>query len=283
MRKILILVAAVSLLCFGTVVQAAVTGDPVADGWLFGGHSLANGTYVRGDGNYGYEVYTNSISLVEGETLAPTWLPGDLVLGAGGVFASIDAPSAGWTAFTGGAVNGLLRGSSLKLQVKFGTSECLFSPSTVAPNAGDGIGSLNPYGGNGAVQVRNTTSVTSSYWQDNAGTIQPMKYAIRTNGDPSTDVVRMIWTYGNGYPATWEILLNTSLLRRLDGGSSTFLFPTDGDKVLLTVQDGTGKFTDALAVTPRQSPAAVPEPATLLGFGLPMLMVGLGKLRGLHK
>lgn len=28
---------------------------------------------------------------------------------------------------------------------------------------------------------------------------------------------------------------------------------------------------------------AVPEPATLLGFGLPLLMVGLGKLRGLRK
>lgn len=27
----------------------------------------------------------------------------------------------------------------------------------------------------------------------------------------------------------------------------------------------------------------VPEPATLLGFGIPMLMVGLGKLRGLRK
>jgi formylglycine-generating enzyme required for sulfatase activity len=32
--------------------------------------------------------------------------------------------------------------------------------------------------------------------------------------------------------------------------------------------------------TPAQ---AVPEPATLLGFGLPMLMIGLGKLRGLRK
>jgi formylglycine-generating enzyme required for sulfatase activity len=30
-------------------------------------------------------------------------------------------------------------------------------------------------------------------------------------------------------------------------------------------------------------PQAVPEPATLLGFGIPMLMIGLGKLRGLRK
>lgn len=32
-----------------------------------------------------------------------------------------------------------------------------------------------------------------------------------------------------------------------------------------------------------ESPRAVPEPATLLGFGLPMLMIGIGKLRGLRK
>lgn len=33
----------------------------------------------------------------------------------------------------------------------------------------------------------------------------------------------------------------------------------------------------------RLRPQAVPEPATLLGFGLPMLMVGLGKLRQFRK
>ena len=31
------------------------------------------------------------------------------------------------------------------------------------------------------------------------------------------------------------------------------------------------------------TPKAVPEPATLLGFGIPILMVGLGKLRQLRK
>jgi len=33
----------------------------------------------------------------------------------------------------------------------------------------------------------------------------------------------------------------------------------------------------------KDAPAAVPEPATLLGFGIPMLMVGLGKLKSLRK
>lgn len=33
----------------------------------------------------------------------------------------------------------------------------------------------------------------------------------------------------------------------------------------------------------QRGPTAVPEPATLLGFGLPMLMIGLGKLRRMRK
>jgi hypothetical protein len=36
-------------------------------------------------------------------------------------------------------------------------------------------------------------------------------------------------------------------------------------------------------VTGTNPPQAVPEPATLLGFGVPILMVGLGKLRRLRK
>lgn len=37
------------------------------------------------------------------------------------------------------------------------------------------------------------------------------------------------------------------------------------------------------APEPPTAPAAVPEPATLLGFGVPMLMVGLGKIKSLRK
>jgi formylglycine-generating enzyme required for sulfatase activity len=36
-------------------------------------------------------------------------------------------------------------------------------------------------------------------------------------------------------------------------------------------------------VTQAYVPQAVPEPATLLGFGFPLLMIGLGRLRGLRK
>lgn len=36
-------------------------------------------------------------------------------------------------------------------------------------------------------------------------------------------------------------------------------------------------------LTVNEAVNAVPEPATLLGFGIPMLMIGLGKLKGLRK
>ena len=40
---------------------------------------------------------------------------------------------------------------------------------------------------------------------------------------------------------------------------------------------------DGLQANEYKQTSAVPEPATLLGFGLPMLMVGLGKLKSLRK
>ena len=56
-------------------------------------------------------------------------------------------------------------------------------------------------------------------------------------------------------------------------------------KVKLIGFDDTGElafdFQDAYGTRPPIS--SVPEPATILGFGIPMLMVGLGKFRGLRK
>jgi len=46
-----------------------------------------------------------------------------------------------------------------------------------------------------------------------------------------------------------------------------------------TGDGGDGWAIDFLSVGVTTSPRAVPEPATLLGFGIPMLMVGLGKLK----
>lgn len=62
--------------------------------------------------------------------------------------------------------------------------------------------------------------------------------------------------------------LNTPLVR----------FNYEGPSDVFYVDDPMVGYTARIPV-----PAAVPEPATLLGFGLPMLMLGLGKIRQLKK
>jgi hypothetical protein len=81
------------------------------------------------------------------------------------------------------------------------------------------------------------------------------------------DVARVIWTgtNGSGEPAGWELLLNVSLLSRLNPSVSGL--PGSGDPIVMTVQDNDGKYTDGLMV--------VPEPASL---GL-LAVAGLAMLR----
>lgn len=150
-----------------------ITGNPAADGWIYNGNALTNGLYVRGNANYAYDAYCTAIIVESGSNLAiddgaNSWLVGDSVLGSGGHFADITAAQAGWTAFTGNAVNLLLGGADMgedvKLQAKFSTSSGNFSPSTIAPDAGNGLGSLGSNGGNGAVQVRTSGWFYAADW-----------------------------------------------------------------------------------------------------------------------
>ena len=74
------------------------------------------------------------------------------------------------------------------------------------------------------------------------------------------------------------------------GGSTTFFdlgFVQDETSRLYYEGDSSSVYgyqdTGGLVTRFDYTTAAVPEPATLLGFGIPMLMVGLGKLRGLRK
>jgi len=203
-------------------------------------------------------------------------------LGVGGQFQSITAPAAGWGAFSGGAVNALLPAgqnpSSLKLQVKFGTSLATWSTSTVAPSAGNG-NSASASGG-GRVQVKTsaffgatvlTIGQTEPWtWSGNSGQLLVLDKTshIDWTGQPlpSKYAARMIWIYDatSGHVDSWELLLNTSLLDRLNPGQ---LLPSIGDKAILTVQNGDGAFTDALTT--------VPEPASIT---LALLGLGLGGL-----
>jgi len=289
MKKILTTCAVLTiLLAIGGVSNAAitsVTGDPVADGFTLVGNSLENGIYVRGDGNYGYNAYIAGFNIQSGTNLenGTTWLAGDTVLAVGGNFASITATEAGWSAFSGGAVNELLsKSTGPKLQAKFGNSAAVWTTSTIAPGGGNGLGSIGYGDGdlvNGvAIQIR-----TGTYYemggpafvpgQDQAGVLGwdtnadiLMHLAKNSHVDKTVsmtlgrDVGRVMWTdiSATGEPASWELFLNVSLIGRLNP-AFTGLLPAIGDSVLMTVQDNDGKYTDALIV---------PEPATLALLGL---------------
>jgi len=278
-----------------TAASVSVTGNPVLDAWAFGGNSLEKGVYATGTANYAFDVYTTGLTIQSGSNLeisdgALSWLAGDLVLGAGGVFRSITAAEAGWTAFSGTAVNSLLPTtapySGPKLQAKFGTSAATWYVSTVAPGAGNGNSSSA--NGGGRVQVRTsgffrtgtpTPGQTEPWtWDGNSGQLLVLDKSDHilwnTNWpgsisiSPDKRVARMIWIWDDTAKqvTSWELLLNVSLLDRVAPDNYAGLFPAIGDKVILTVQNGDAAFTDALTTI-------VPEPASTA-----LVLLGLGSL-----
>ena len=270
----------VVVLAGNVALATSITGNPAADGWILNGNSLASGVYVRGNANYAYDAYSAAISVQSGSNLAiddgaNSWQVGDTVLGVGGHFEDITAAAAGWTAFTGNAVNLLLGGADfgedVKLQAKFSTATGNFAASSIAPDTGNGLGSLGSNGGNGAVQVRTSAYFLAADWSAMSGSLQLLNKPghIERNGTtaPDADVARLMWNWDavNQRVDTWEILLNTSLMDRLNP-SFTGGTPAPGNLILMTVQNRDGVYTDALV--------GVPEPGTLAMLG----MAGLGLL-----
>ena len=284
MKRLLLVTAVLALLCASVAASAAVTGDPVSDGWVLGGNSLENGVYVRGSANYGFDAYSKQITGLAITDADPTysWLVGDTVLGLGGKFAGITAAEAGWSAFTGNAVNSLLGGTqSIKIQGKFGTAGSDFSASTVAPDAGNGGGSLGTNGKTGAVQIRSSAYFSAATWAAGSGILQPLdkvSHIIRQDASaPDMRIARLIWNWDstNARLSSWEILLNTSLLDRTDGGFAGPT-PTAGDLSLVTVQNGDGAYTDAVVRSVPET--VVPEPVSLI-----LGIMGLGSVAGFKR
>ena len=271
---------------------ALVTGNPEADGWVASGNSLSNGVYVKGSANYGFDTYSTGFAVQSGSNLeisdgTNSWVAGDNVVAVGGKFQSITAGAAGWGAFSGGAVNGLLPAgenpSTLKLQVKFGTDLASWMTSTVAPGAGNGDSSGSS--GGGRVQVKTSgyfgaTVVTpgqdeSWTWAGNSGQLLVLDKdnhidwaGISPDPQPSKYAARMIWNYDtlDGHVSSWELLLNTSLLDRLLPGHNV---PAIGDLAILTVQQADGAYTDALVRV-----SVVPVPASVWLFGSALGVLG---------
>lgn len=284
--------AALSLLLAGAVQASSITGDPEIDGFDFGGNSLASGVYVRGNANYAFDVYSLGFILDEGSNLlvgdgAQAWLAGDKVVAVGGKFRAIDQIAAGWDGDDfpdAEQINALLptldRSTNLKLQVKFGTADATWTTSTVAPGNGNGAGSLSQ--GGGGVQIRSSGYFTPAQWAEGSGAVNELASSghitwqgVGAGSEPIGQAARIMWLYDEdaGRVASWELLLNTSLLdRMLPGHNGSAL----GDQAVLTVQNGDNRYTDAWAGI-----APVPVPAAIWLLGSALGVIGLLRRRQL--
>lgn len=258
-----------------------VTGNPASDGWTLSGHSLQNGDYVRGAANFAFEIYNVEFRVPTGAnpltTMTNPWNPGDRVVGLGGIFTQPLTPEQlaypPGTVFTGPTQNSLIAGNTrviAKFGVDFGgPGGNNYSPSTLAPAAGNGAGSHSAgNGGDGSVQVSIasnrftpananqliTPSITGAI--DNVAQFGvPPGPGVGVNGlDLITGTeflgARYIYTTdNNGFLSTWEVYLNTTMVGDFPGALSTV--PTGGGNWILAVQAGSGAapFTDGLVQT----------------------------------
>jgi len=271
--------------------HANPTGNPGADGWQAGGNSMSNGTYIRGAGNYGFTTYVTEMTLAAGHQFnavgSQQWNVGDQVIGIGGVidFNTPIASANGWGAgssYTGSATNVNLQSSSsgTRMVSKFGTTASAWGPSTVAPSAGNGLGSASSgHGGNGAVTIANSDG---DFPGTPSGTLRLPSVMEIYNGTSSINLSssagveagRLVynWSVINSFNiiTSWEAFINVTMLNAMNGTASlnnnSFAdLPMFGDRHNIAIQRGTSStlFTDALV---QANP--IPEPTTMAALGL---------------
>ncbi len=254
-----------------TSLSFAQTGNPLSDGWSSGGHSFKNGNYVRGAGQFSFDMYSTSFTVQSGDAFTASvggnsWTAGDQVLALGAVFvASPTATANGWTSYSTGVFNDNIT-SSLRMVSKFGSDPTSFGASTISPHNGNGAGSFSGgAGGLGSVLIANTAADLSA---TPSGVLRQGSITEIYNGSGvdsvSTVVGRMMYVHNAGIVSSWEVFLNVTLLNSMYGGTYSDL-ANFGDRGLMTAQRGTNStlFTDSMVAT-----EAVPEPFTMVGLGL---------------
>lgn len=291
----------------------ALSGNPLADGWAYGGHSLDQGAYVRGSANIGFDMYSTKFIVSDSSAFslaghsgagfddyydndkgdrtwdtdtARNWGVGDTVIGIGGMFSDITATEAGWSAFTGNAVNSNIDGEyRLRLQAKIGTDAASWSASTLAPGAGDGSGSSDD-GGLGSLFVRTSGWHSLSTWENQAGKIfglQDPGHILRDGTGVGVDAARVIWTWDAAHnrAGSWQLLVNLSLVDS-DAPLNFGMLPDIGNAVIGSVQVNNAAYTDSLMSIGGYAAgyplAEVPVPAAvwLFGSGL-MALAGVAR------
>jgi hypothetical protein len=263
--RLLAVGSAACLVLSVSLASAAITltGNPAQDGWTAGGNSLSSGVYVDGAGNYGFDVYSATMTADAAIATAMGWTQGDTILGVGGVFNGANPELVGAT-------------SGPKIQVKYGTGISVPTPwaassTLVAPGNGNAhFGN----GGEGAAEVRSSGFLSSSAWIASAGQLVPSTSSdpidrivggTEIDNQPYTNVFGLIWTVSAGQPSAWEVLLD---ITQLAAASPTEPTPLAGDQAIMTIQNGAGDFTDALLNVSALAPAPAPEPASLVVWSL---------------
>lgn len=274
-----ILLATALVVAVGRSHAGPVTGDPAADGWAQLGNSEALGTYVRGSGDFDYNLYTRSFVLDSSEaaTFGGSWQVGDLVLGIGATVAGGNDLS-----------------QSVRIVAKFGASDSTFSASSTLAIPGNGVGSMSGgAGGEGAILLGTNAPPPQFVVPANAGVVhnysasgsvmerQGASLPVTALNAATVDAGRLIFLTGNGggtLLSSLEVYLNVSQLQR----QGFTLTPTPGDDFVLTLQRSNNStlFRDALGTTAELN--AVPEPSSLVlaGLGAAGLVVALRRRAG---
>jgi hypothetical protein len=243
-----------------------------ADSWLFAKNSLssADGRYIRGAGNFDFDMYRTQYSVASGDaltTMASAWTIGDVVLGMGGVMAV--------------AANVNLT-SSIRILSKFTSAALgLFTASSnPAPN-GNGLGSFSAgHGGLGSVLLGNAPGAVTVA---DAGVLLVPTTAFQWNGTvgsngltltPANNVARYVYTLdGNTTTSklkSWQVLLNITKLTAMNTG---FASPNIDGHWNQSLQRGfsTTLFTDAIN-------QHMPVPPTMVAFAAGAAVLGFGRV-----